>query len=380
MNKNLRKGMVKKILALLCILSMLQSYVTSTYYVAIAVSDSIMAGEEQSDSQVAGTSDGNDAVMAGGEDEATQPDEGSVIAGQEEQNNSDPADNAVVAGEEATEEPQEEQNIPEENNEEVVAGEEQPEEEPAPEENNEVVAGEEVEEYVAPEVGVEVQAENGTIYKGYLYANATSSLKYETKYNTIDKVEIKGGKNMTSLTVQDEPDKIGLITNTKIALLNDMYYRQTRVSVEEFNNILGEDGNITVYNAEGAVVGNINKDTTVINDEYVLEYPYQMNTVKFELKEINGDGSISIKNDKAIKESSLFSRNQISIFANINTITDVNMYVGEEFVNYKAEGNIALEETESKMTIEADKETLSVEEPNEVAINVTLKTDEERYD
>jgi hypothetical protein len=52
----------------------------------------------------------------------------------------------------------------------------------------------------------------------------------------------------------------------------------------------------------------------------------------------------------------------------------------EQEKEYRAEGNINLEETESKMTIEVDNDTLSVEQANEVAISVTLKTDEERYD
>lgn len=163
--------------------------------------------------------------------------------------------------------------------------------------------------------------------------------------------------------------------------MDNVFYRQTRISVEEFNSIFGDDGNIAVYSPNGELIGNINKNSKEKNGEYVFIYPsMNYNNVKFELTNIKNDGSISIKNDKAIKDSSTFTRDQISLFSAINTVSNVNLYKGEEVKTYSAEGNITLEETESKMTINMDTTALSVENENEVAINVTLKTDEERYD
>ena len=162
--------------------------------------------------------------------------------------------------------------------------------------------------------------------------------------------------------------------------MNNTYYKQTRISVEEFKKMLGEDGSITVYTQDGEVIGYINKNSVEVNNEYVITYPNQYNTVRFEITNIKEDGEITIKNDKAIKKESDFSREQISIFSTINTMTTVNLYKGEEVKTYQGEGNINLEETESRMIIGVDTPVLSVEGKNELAINVTLKTDEERYD
>lgn len=371
MKRIFRKEIAKKLIAVLCILVVMQSYFSSFFFVVKAIDTSfdgeIVAGKTNEEEIIAGE-ETSDEIVAGTNEEEQQQDEQEIVAGEN--------------GEES-EEPEEP-----EDPEEVIAGESSEEElktpeEPAQEQNpvdEEITVGEE-EEYVEPEAAISVTSEDESIYKGYLYANATSALRYATNYNTIDVIEIKGGKNMVSLTVQDEADKFGLITNTKIALLNDMYYRQSRISVEEFKEILGEDGEIKLYGPNGEYVGSINKQTPVIEEEYVYEYTSQMNSIKFELSNIKHDGKISIKNDKAIKESSLFSRNQISLFSSINTMTEVNVYVeGQEVRNYKAEGNINLEETESKMTLEIDKDNLSVEDSNDIAINVTLKTDEEKYD
>ena len=132
--------------------------------------------------------------------------------------------------------------------------------------------------------------------------------------------------------------------------MDNTYYRQTRISVEEFNQILGEDGNITVYTQEGEIIGYINKNSVKEKNEYVIVYPKQYNTVRFEMTNIKEDGEITIKNDKAIKEEAKFSREQISIFSTINTMTTVNLYKGEEVKSYKGEGNINLEETESRIS------------------------------
>lgn len=351
MERKGRKTKFKKFIAILCVFVLLQSYFSYAAQIAIAISEEV--NEEN-------------FITSSGVSEELKPQDGLQEEPQEDTGEDeplvqeDPKDDSLNGNDEIPEEPVDEPQ------------EDEPTEEPIEEEPEEP--------YVEPEITMEVTSEDANIYKGYLYANATSELKYATNYNTIDTVTIVGGKNMTVLTIQDEPDKMQLITNEKIGLFNQMYYRQTRINTQEFNYILGEEGSITLYNIEGEVVGYINKDTEVINDEYVFTYPVQVNSVRFEFTNILNDGTISIKNDKSIKESSDFNRNQISLFSTINTIAQGKIYKGEEVKSYSAEGNITLQETESRMLLEVDTDVLSVEHENEVTISVTLKTDEERYD
>ena len=374
-----KKAKFKKIIAMLCVFVILQSYFSCFTQIVLAISeemdvDDFISASKDENTLSPDDKDSQEPIENIGNEVNPEPEEEPSIGGDETENTTS---EDVVPGDETSDEPVEE---------EPADGEtptEEPEENPGEEETPSEEPNEEpVEPYVEPEVTMEVTSENTSIYKGYLYANATSELKYATNYNTIDVVNIVGGKNMSSLTVQDEPDKMLLITNTKIGLLNQMYYRQSRISVTEFNNILGVDGSITLYTPEGEVVGVVNKESEVVNDEYVFTYPMQLNSVKFEFTNIIADGTISIKNDKSIKESSEFSRNQISLFSSINTIATANVSKPEveEIKTVSAEGNINLEETESRMLLDVDTDTLSVENNNEVAINITLKTDEERYD
>ena len=398
MEKNFRKGMLKKFIVIVLIIGLLQSYMYSLSYIVKATGE-VIAGEnsEQNDNNqvVAGdnleeTKNETDTTPENPSENENSIGENDVVAGNDGEEQDPPEENPDLKLPENVENPDvsENQGNPEKNNSEDDTGktsEEETEDSNKPEEqepSGDVGAGEEpvVEDYIEPNIEASVTSENTSIYKGYLYANATSDLRYATYYNTITSVNITGSKNISNLTIQDEADKFNLITNTKLALLNDMSYKQSRVSVKEFKDRLGEDGVINLYDANDSLIGTISKDTTIVNEEYVFNYPYQTNSVRFEINVVKSDGNLSIKNDKYIKESSLYSRNQINLFSTINTIANIKMTVGEEVKEFQAEGNINLEETESKMTLDVDKDTLSVENTNDLTINVTLKTDQERYD
>jgi hypothetical protein len=246
-----RKIFLKRVSAFLCIIAMLQSYISSLTYVVKAVDEelnTIVIGEDESQ---------NEEIVIG-EDEEEQLED----TVEPEENLEEQPSEEVVENSEGTE-----NNTSSEENSEIVVGEENYEgEEEIPSEDSEdskdiEEAGEE--EYIEPELALTVTSENSTIYKGYLYANATSAIAYATNYNTITEVTVTGSKNITRFLVQDEADKIGLITNTKIALLEDMYYRQTRISVKEFNNLLGEDGQIIIYADDDTMIVYINSETPV---------------------------------------------------------------------------------------------------------------------
>lgn len=392
MEKKTKLRILKKLLIIFVIFALLQSYLSSMKLIAIAVEEVVAGGEANPlvDVEEQLDEDESNQVVAGdeNEEEVIQDEEPD---GLEEQVPVDNEEEIVtdVEEEQMIEEPTEPTETEPEEPTEVIEGE--PEEEPIEEPVEEPV---DEEPYVEPEVTfLELNSENSSIYKGYLYANATSDLRYETNYNTITRLAVVGGKNISRLEVIEDSDRIGLINNIEIALLNDMTYRQTRVLVEEFDNMFGEEGHIEIYNPENELIGYIDRNSVIQDEEYVFYYPSQINSVRYEFIGIENDGEISLKSDKCIKESSVYSRNQISLFTSINSHTGVNLYKTvdvfdeegnlievEDVKNYNTDGMINLEETESNMVVDIDNTLLSVEEINEVAINVTMKTDQEKYD
>lgn len=370
---------IKKIIVLLIIMAMLQTQIVSLSNIAWAINME-MTGEtgveEGLGTEASGEVSTEATVTEENPEETTEevPEENPEEVPEEE-----PEENPEEVPEEMPEENPEEvlEEEPEENPEEVP--EEMPEEVPeeVPEENPEVTE----ETVVEPKVELNIISENSSIYKGYLYANATSDLRYETNYNTIEEVKIEGSKNgISRLVVKEEEDKIKMITETKMALFNDIYYKKTRVSVDEFKNILGENGLINIFDASGDFVGYIDTNSPEVNGYYEYEFVYYTNSVTFELSSPIADGTIKIINDKAIKEDSLYSRSQIATFDAINVMANAEMTVGDIVLTTSGEGNITLQETESKIEMELDKTELSTEDINELTMTLTLKTDAERYE
>ena len=362
---------IKKIVVLLIIMAMLQTQIVSLSNIAWAINME-MTGET-------GVEEGLVTETVGEVNTETTVTEEVLDESSNEVSEEVPNENLEESSEELPEENLEEvpEELPEENLEEVP--EELPEENPEEvlEENPEVNE----ETIVEPKVELNITSENSSIYKGYLYANATSDLRYETNYNTIDEVKIEGSKNgISSLVVKEEEDKIKMITGTKMALFNDIYYKKTRVSTQEFQDILGENGLINIFDASGDFVGYIDSESPEVNGYYEFEFIYYTNSVTFELSSPIADGTIKIINDKAIKEDSLYSREQIVTFSSINVMANVEMTVGDIVLTASGEGDINLQETESKIEMELDKTDLSTEDVNELTMTLTLKTDAERYE
>lgn len=225
---------------------------------------------------------------------------------------------------------------------------------------------------------MQLSSRNSSIYKGYLYANITSDLRYETVYNTIETISITGNESIDRI-IFNENDSIALNTGVSIDLDEKIYYKRTRVSTQEFKDILGEDGKINFYDKDGNYLGEINSDSEVANDYYVFEYENNYDCILFDIINPINDGEISILNDKAISEEAGFTSEEVSSFTSIDTISSISVVSGNEVSSSEAKGSISLEETESKMTIEIDNPILSTEYSNDVAINVALKTDGEKY-
>lgn len=359
----MRERIVKKIVVILIIITMLQTQIVSIANVVYAITTGATGtveevNENDKESEGLGTEIGGNV---GNVDEEMPTEENPVDekTGDEEPDE-EPIENPI---EEPIENPIEEN----------------PVEEPSDVPQEEVPKEPEI--VVEPNIELNIKSENSSIYKGYLYANATSDLRYETNYNTIEEVIITGAENgISNVIVTENEDKIKMITATRLALLNDIYYKKTRVLVSEFESVLGKDGIINVFDADGDYVGNISKDSTVENGYYVYDFIYYTNNVRFEFSSPIADGKIQIVNDKAIKEDSLYSREQIATFSTINITASAEMVIGEQVLRVENEGDITLQETEAKVEIELDKTELSTEKTNALTMTLTLKTDAERYE
>ena len=393
----MRIRIMKKIIVVLIIIAMLQTQIVSLTNVVWAINMEMTGEVEQGEVEQGGLEQGGLDTEGGGELvqdetmlEVDEPQDDTEEVPVEDFNAEDsnvlektPEDGSNELSENEVDEEISEDILEEDLESEEEISEDIPEE-LEPEENlepEEVESQQQETLVVEPKVELLVTSENSSIYKGYLYANATSDLRYETKYNTIEEVKIEGTQNgIASVIVREAEDKIKMVTDNKMALLNNIYYKRARVSVDEFNALLGESGIINIYDADEDFVGYIDAQSPVENGYYIYDFIYYTNSVKYELSSPIADGTIKIVNDKAIKEDAIYSREQIVTFSAINVMSSVEMIVGENVLTATGEGDIILQETESKIEIELDKTELSTEDENELTMTLTLKTDAERYE
>ena len=229
-----------------------------------------------------------------------------------------------------------------------------------------------------------VTSQNTSIYKGYLYANAVSTKAYETKYTSIEKLEINSLDNIDCFVVSEAVDSIKTKDGEVLSLLGLNEYKTTSVSKKVFDEMFGTEGYMEIY-SDGQLLGRIDSESPVEDEAYVYTYETRVSSVEFKLNKVKSVGCLEILNNKVIKKIATFDRAQIKNFSNIETkveVKEIAKVAKNEIVLSLAEKvvDIILEDTESRMDLLMNVDTLSASAENDVAFTVTLRTNEERYE
>ena len=200
----------------------------------------------------------------------------------------------------------------------------------------------------------------------------------------ISKKNLKTGVNFKeALTLNISSLQIGneIVLNLKDALSNEeneqeisTYYNTMNISVDEFKNILGEDGTITVLDNEGNAIKTItyNKEKNELEGlESEQENLKNIKSIKIS-KPVKG-GKITLIVDKIVKyEEDAKYINSLSLYANAKIEEDIYLTQDEKVVT-------ALKEPETKVELgidlgSEDKKTLPIGKTNKVEFTVTLLT------
>ncbi len=162
------------------------------------------------------------------------------------------------------------------------------------------------------------------INKGQIYANNVAKEQKETAYAVRYKAQVNNAELTEKLTFVQEIDKFISTNNSKSATTvagnNYAYNKTIKINQKMFQKILGEDGNVEIYNnINNEKIGTINKDTQVTDENYVLDIS-KTNTNQITLitsKPIL-EGTIEIDVEKAIKGKIDYSKNQFQNFTKLS--------------------------------------------------------------
>lgn len=198
------------------------------------------------------------------------------------------------------------------------------------------------------------------IYKGNLYVNG------EEEYAQVYNIYVSYKDLVNKVQIEDVEDQI-------LDLDVSTYYKETRINKKQAINVLGEEGTINIYNAEGnelLQIVNLSEETE--GDYIVVEYDEEINKILIETTEAQKEGNIEIINKKAIKvsEEEISEINKLVSNIKLLVLDENNVSISE--IEKFAE--LELIEPKSKCNISLDKTSLSSGIENELKVTAELKT------
>ena len=213
-----------------------------------------------------------------------------------------------------------------------------------------------------------------SVSKGYTYLNYNNSdNKYEIEIDNKLIFNISYKDIVSGLYYEDNTNYY--ITNAGESLeQNDIYYKSIKISQSNFNEILGENGFINVYDNAGNVLATINNQTEVTEDGN-YEFNFSNTDTKWIRIETSNpivEGNLNITTIRAYKDTT-FDKETYRTFdkININSIARARYTDVSELVDCGTSSlEVTLENTSTNAVLSIGQDSLSTLATNN---NVELK-------
>ncbi len=213
-------------------------------------------------------------------------------------------------------------------------------------------------------VTTEIAQKEANIYKGKLYAGFSRDYTHDIVLN----VNLSGVVN--GITLVEENDKINdnVINST---------YKCTKLNKSNIQNVLGENGVLSILNANtDEVISIISKETIADDDgNIIVNYPTGVRKIKINTTAPEKIGKINIENTKTINT---ISKDIIKPAKEI--ISEINgnyLYNSDTKDLTVTNSKIELNETETSAYLELNKNEISTMSLNNVEMRVVLESKNE---
>ena len=229
---------------------------------------------------------------------------------------------------------------------------------------------------------------NSSIYKSNMY------IDQETVYSTKWTAKISCTDIAESIKIVEVSEKLKTAEDQEVE--SKSYYKNTYINKQELDYILGEQGNLKIYDysnsEEPKLLNEINISTeasedgviTIENGIITIKYPQPadevtgIETILIEIINPANVGLLNIYNQKSIKPNDI---EEVSSIEKLDISTKLFAVQGEnEIVNLQKTNTIKLEEPVSGAEFGVSKTEFSTLQENDVNFTVTLKTDNLKYD
>ncbi len=223
---------------------------------------------------------------------------------------------------------------------------------------------------------ISTNVKTSDIYNGYINSNKRNETDYKTEY--LENLEINISKKEISDEVTLKINDVFVDEKDNIIETSDIIYKSTKINKKDLLDILGEDGYLQIFNEKGELLGEVNKDTQVEEDN-ICEIKYDdLNRIIVKTSKPLKVGTILLQNVREIKEAVINEEiNRIKTDINISCINNVeiNNEISEEVIN--EENNIENEiENKIENTIKEDIDNNIEDVDNEIEKDNTEQSNE----
>lgn len=214
----------------------------------------------------------------------------------------------------------------------------------------------------------------GNILNNSLAEENSYKTNYETKFD-IDVSSTEMCENILIKSNLQEFESEGSTFKTR-----NILFKKIKVSKDNFEKMLGEDGTIQIINENNEVIATINKNSKLDNNEYEADIDAEVITIK--MSKPQTEGILSIKAEKEIVKTE-YSYEQIKTFSNINEKYTASILYAEnaESIVSDIENKIELEKPETNAELTISRKTLStIADNNDVKLEIKLNNASEEND
>ena len=216
-------------------------------------------------------------------------------------------------------------------------------------------------------IQVATAGKESVIYKGKINASLDRSFEAETtlKVNLSNSVE--------GVSIKEEQNHYNTLEEKEV--LSNVVYNKTVLEKEDFDKILGENGEITILNENGETLGVVNSETQADeNGNIVIDYTEkEPSSIEIKTTTPIEEGDLVFKHTKSIKAGE-----EEKVVNAVELASNVSIDYGTGVTN-TSESRIKLENAKTEAGLEVNKDTLSTVIANDVEIRATLKSNNEQY-
>ena len=210
------------------------------------------------------------------------------------------------------------------------------------------------------------------IFKGYLYANSN----IETNYNETIDLGISSANAVDNLELLLGSERF-LNDNERSFQDNGMIaYKNTKINYDDLFDVLGEQGNLIVKDANENVIQSITKDTPKNENGYIIINYSNLSDIHLVFSKPEKEGTVRIENEKVILGNESYSKEDLKKFTKLQNDVVLNTNVRQTVSN-----KISLLDTQYGIDFQiSNKNYTTIQKNEDINLIAILNKNSNRYE